>query len=47
MTSKQYEELCRFFIACEYGLDIERVHEMDYTNPPRDCLPEYSHQIDL
>jgi hypothetical protein len=53
LTSQQYEELCRFFVADQLKIPIESVVSRDITNPWRvgtsgHVLGEsYVHQIDL
>ncbi len=53
MTSQQYEELCRFFIANQLKIDIAQVVSRNIANPRREpeldgCDPQpYTHQIDL
>ncbi|MCX6830178.1 MAG: hypothetical protein NT002_13010 [candidate division Zixibacteria bacterium] len=47
MNSRQYEELCRRFLAIELGLPIDNVRSIDIPNPRCPDLPEYRHQIDL
>ncbi len=53
MTSQQYEELCRFFIADQLKMDIAQVVSRNIANPRREpepdgCDPQpYTHQIDL
>jgi hypothetical protein len=53
MTSQQYEELCRFFIAQEMKLDLAHVVSRVLANPCRQREPghwdpdPYTHQIDL
>jgi hypothetical protein len=47
MTSEQYEEICRRFIAEEEKLPIDHVRSVRVPNPTRPGLPEYAHQIDL
>jgi Restriction endonuclease len=47
MNSKQYEELCRRFLADKLGIDVDKVLSVDIPNPRRPGLPEYKHQIDL
>jgi hypothetical protein len=47
MTDKQYEELCRYFVACHLGIDIAKVVSIRIPNPKREDLPQYKHQIDL
>lgn len=47
MTSKQYEELCRLFIADQFKLDVYEVtseHKASATLPEN---PDIKHQIDL
>jgi hypothetical protein len=47
MTSEQYEELCRWFIAQKSGLHVDAIRSISIPNPKRPGLPEYKHQIDL
>src|SRR5260370_42648055 len=53
MTSQQYEELCRFFIANQLKIDIAQVVSRNIADPRREpeldgCDPQpYTHQIDL
>ena len=47
MTSKQYEELCRYFLASQLGIGIDKVVSVEIPNPQRPDLPGYKHQIDL
>lgn len=47
MTSKQFEELCRLFLANELGIPVEEIHSGEIPNPKRLDLPDYEHQIDL
>jgi hypothetical protein len=47
MNSKQYEELCRVFLADKVGIRVVDIHSVDIPNPRRQGLPEYKHQIDL
>lgn len=47
MTSKQYEELCRFFLSEQLGVPVERILSIHIENPRRPGLPKYDHQIDL
>lgn len=47
MNSKQYEELCRFFLANELGMNVDEIRSVHIPNPQRPGLPEYQHQIDL
>jgi hypothetical protein len=47
MTSREYEELCRRFIADVFQLPLDRVGPREFVNPQRPGAPEYNHQIDL
>jgi hypothetical protein len=47
MTSKQYEELCRFFLASQLGLGVDQILSLELESPVRPGMPEYAHQIDL
>jgi hypothetical protein len=47
MNSKQYEELCRFFLADQLGISVEEVSSVFIPNPTRPNVPAYKHQIDL
>ena len=47
MTSRQYEELCRFFLADLFQIGIHQVLSMEMMNPARPNFPSYRHQIDL
>ena len=47
MNSKQYEELCRFFLAQQLGIGVEKVISVSIPNPTRPDLPAYKHQSDL
>ena len=53
MTSKQYEELCRFFVAEQLKLPLSCVRSLHVANPERPPelwhtnLGPYRHQIDL
>jgi hypothetical protein len=47
MNSKQYEELCRIFLAEKLGMNVEQVQSIHIPNPARPGLPKYKHQIDL
>ncbi|HKI16947.1 MAG TPA: restriction endonuclease [Isosphaeraceae bacterium] len=47
MTSKQYEELCRFFLADQLGVAVEGIASVLIPNATRPNLPSYKHQIDL
>ena len=47
MTSQQYEELCRLFLAEHFRIAIERIQSVEFINPRRRMCPEYAHQIDL
>lgn len=47
MTSIQYEEFCRFFLAEKFSIPIEEVKSRTIPSPTSPDLPQYSHQIDL
>jgi len=47
MTSEQYEELCRRFVAEKTGKSVDEIKSVLIPNPRRPGLPEYRHQIDL
>jgi hypothetical protein len=47
VTSKQYEELCRYYIANMLKIDIGSIVSVNIPNPLRSGLPAYKHQIDL
>jgi hypothetical protein len=47
MTSKQYEELCRAFVAELFQIGVDRVRSIDVITPAGPGLAEYAHQIDL
>jgi hypothetical protein len=47
MNSKQYEELCRYFLADKLGVDVNTIQSVEIENPRRPGLPKYKHQIDL
>jgi hypothetical protein len=47
MTSQQYEELCRLYLADRFRISIDRIESRDHPNPLRPGTPEYHHQIDL
>ena len=47
MNSKQYEELCRFFLADKLGIGIDEVKSVIIQNPSKPGLQKYKHQIDL
>jgi hypothetical protein len=47
MTSKQYEELCRLFLADQLQIPIDQVLTLDVMGSRRPGSPEYHHQIDL
>lgn len=47
MPSKQYEELCRYYIANMLKIDIGKIRSVNIPNPLRPGLPTYKHQIDL
>jgi hypothetical protein len=47
VTSRQYEEFCRLFLACELGCPIEQIVSADLENPAPKGQPPLIHQIDL
>lgn len=47
MTSEQYEELCRRFIAEKTERSVDEIRSVLIPNSRRPRLPEYRHQIDL
>jgi len=47
MDSRLYEEVCRRFVAREFGLPLEAVTSPRIPNPQRPDMPKYAHQIDL
>jgi hypothetical protein len=48
VTSQQYEELCRYFVACELGVSVEDVRSLWLPGPqPPDAVAACAHQIDL
>ncbi len=47
MTSQQYEELCRRFIAEAMGVPLESVESRHIQNAQRPDHPVFKHQIDL
>ena len=47
MNYKQYEELCRFFLANELGIPIEKVISDKIPSATRPGVAEYENQIDL
>ncbi len=47
MTSKQYEELCRYFLAGLFQIPVDQVLSTTILNPARPELASYAHQIDL
>ena len=47
MTSAQYEEICRRWIAEQFGLGLGDIRSVSIPNPQRPNLPAYNHQIDL
>ena len=40
MTSQQYEELCRFFIAEQLKMDLSQVVSRNIANPRREPEPD-------
>lgn len=47
MHSKQYEELCRLFLATELGIGIDSIRSADVPCASLPDKPEYKTQIDL
>jgi len=47
MNCKQYEELCRYFLADQLGISVADIKSGYMPNPRRPGLPAYKHQIDL
>jgi hypothetical protein len=47
MTSKQYEEFCRLYLAEQLGVGVDTIRSGHIENPRRTHLPEFDHQIDL
>lgn len=47
MNSKQYEELCRFFLSDKLNRSVDQILSIHIQNPKRPGLPKYKHQIDL
>jgi len=47
MKSKQYEELCRYFLAQKLNIPIDKVKSIYIQNPTRPDLLNYKHQIDF
>ena len=47
MTSIQYEEFCRFFLAEKLSIPTEEVKSSRIPSPTSPGMPQYSHQIDL
>jgi hypothetical protein len=47
MTSRQYEEPCRFFIADQLQMPVEHVLSLEIPGAGRGGIGRYSHQIDL
>lgn len=46
MDSKLYEELCRIYLADQFGVPVESITSRVIDNPQRPGEPEFSHQID-
>ena len=46
-NDKRYEELCRYFLASQLGIGIDKVVSVEIPNPRRGDLPQYKHQVDL
>lgn len=47
MTSKQYEELCRLFIARQFNIDVDSIKSGHVPSPTLPENPDLKHQIDL
>jgi hypothetical protein len=47
MTSKQYEELCRLYLATQLKIAVDEIHSLNLVNPSVESLTEFAHQIDL
>ncbi len=47
MTSKQYEELCRYFLGTQLGVPVGSVQSGVLPGSKRPSSPELLHQIDL
>jgi hypothetical protein len=47
VTSYQYEELCRHFLAEQLDMKIDEIVSVTVPNPTRQSLCHHSHQIDL
>lgn len=46
MNSKLYEELCRIYLADQFGVPVESITSREIENPQRPGDPEFTHQID-
>lgn len=46
MDSKLFEELCRVYLADQFGVPVEAITSRIIPNPRRPGEPEFSHQID-
>lgn len=46
MNSMLYEELCRIYLAEQFGVPVEAITSRVIENPQRPGDPEFSHQID-
>jgi hypothetical protein len=47
MTSQQYEELCRFFVADQLRISVESVLSLEVPSAGRGGIGRFSQQIDL
>jgi hypothetical protein len=47
MTSQQYEELCRFFVADQLRIPVESILSLEVPSAGRGGIGRFSHQIDL
>ena len=47
MTSQQYEELCRYFVAHQLQMDVGLVRTGNFVHPTRAEMHDCRHQIDL
>jgi hypothetical protein len=47
MTSQQYEELCRVFIADLFRMPVDKILTTEIANSSRPGVADYGHKIDL
>ncbi|HMC89449.1 MAG TPA: hypothetical protein VKI17_07865, partial [Gemmataceae bacterium] len=47
MTRAQYRQLCRFFIAQRFGVDLGVIQTVKIANPLRQGQARYHHRVDL